>query len=174
MTESLKCMALFKDIDPAVEALDRLRSLGVAEGDMTVVSGVPFTEPMLGRPHQQTRIPLFAMAGFLVGFTISLALNWGTPFLYPVHVGGQPLYPIPTTLILTFEISMLGLMIFTFLGVIWESAFPAFGKKEYSPKISDGAIGVMFACSPQIEKQAHESLSALGAEWVDRTEAKVL
>jgi Alternative complex III, ActD subunit len=174
MTEGIVHLALFKDIDPATDALSKLRELGIRDEDISIISGVPYSEKTLGRPVGHTLIPKFAVVGFLGGFVISLLLNWGTVLQYPIRVGGMPYYPIPTTLILTFEISMLGLMIFTFLGVIWECGFPSFGPKEYHPAISDGRIAVLFNCPPEIHTQAHDSLAALGAEWIHRTEAAKL
>jgi hypothetical protein len=100
-----------------------------------------------------------------------VAMNLVTPLQYPIRVGGMPLVSIPTSIVLTFETSMLGLLAFTFLGVIWESAFPSFGPKEYHASISDGQIAVVFNCPPEIHSQAHNSLAALGANWVHRTEA---
>jgi hypothetical protein len=164
-------LALFKDIDPAAEALDKLRELGVSEDAITIISGVPFSEQILGRPIIKTRVPLFAIAGFLGGLLISLLLNWGAVQQYPINVGNMANLAGPPFLILAFEVSMLGLMIFTFLGVIWESAFPSFGLKMYRPEISDGRIGVMFNCPLEIHAQAHETLEAMGAEWMHRTEA---
>jgi hypothetical protein len=171
MSEGTVHMALFKEIDPAAQAIERLRDLGVDDKEMTIISGVPYSDKMLGRPTSWTSVPKLAIAGFLVGMVISLFLNLGTPLLYPIEVGGMPLLSIPTTLVLTFEISMLGLLAFTFLGVIWESAFPSFGPKEYNPEISEGKIGVVFNCPPEIHVQVHENLAALGAEWIHRTEA---
>jgi hypothetical protein len=167
-------LALFTDIDPAVNAIEELRHLGIADRQMTILSGVPYLEGILGRPQKSTLIPLFAIAGFLFGFIVSLFLNWGTPMLYPIHVGGQPLLPIPTTAVLTFEISMLGLLVFTFLGVIWESAFPAFGPKIYDPQVNEGKIALVFTCSPEKQAQVYQALTNLGAESVDRTEEKPL
>ncbi len=172
MTEDNVHLALFKDIDPAAQALDLLRELGVREEDMTIISGQPYSDKMLGRPPQKTYLPVFAIVGFIGGFILSLLFNWGTPFLYSVYVGGLPLYPIPSTIVLTFEMSMLGLLISTFLGIIWECALPAYGPREYRTEISDGQIAVVFNCPPEIHERAHEALGGLGAEWVHRTEAK--
>ena len=174
MPEGSVHLALFKEIDPAAIALDKLRELGIQEKDMTIISGAPYSEKMLGRPGQKTQIPIFAGVGFIGGFILSILMNWGTPFLYPVHVGGLPLYPIPTTLVLTFEMCMLGLLLSTFLGVIWECAFPALGPMEYHPKISDGQIAVVFNCPVEVHERAHAALGELGAEWVHRTEATKL
>ena len=167
-------LALFKDVYPATMALDKLRELGIPEKDMTVVSGVPYSDRILGRPKYTTRVPRYSLVGFVGGFILSLLLNLGTPYLYPIHVGGQPIYSIPPTILLTFELSMLGLIVFTFLGVLFESDFPSLGPKVYHPEISNGKVAVVFDCPPEIHTRVHESLAALGAEWVHRTEAKQL
>lgn len=171
MPEATVHLAVFNSIDPASEAITRLREMGIQEDEMQIISGLPYTSEMLGRHKVFSIIPVFSIIGFLGGFVISLVLNLGTVWLYPLHVGGLPLYPIPTTIVLTFEMAMLGLLLFTFLGVIWESAFPAYGKKIYSKQISDGYIGLEFNVPADLHDRVHESLSELGAEWVHRTEA---
>ncbi|MFM8321879.1 MAG: quinol:electron acceptor oxidoreductase subunit ActD [Chloroflexota bacterium] len=174
MSEGTVHLALFTEIDPAAEAIERLRKLGIADKEMTIVSGVPYLDKMLGRPVTWTRVPQIGIAGFLVGLAISLFLNFGTPALYPIRVGGMPIFSIPTSLVLIFEISMLGLIISTFLGVIWESTFPSWGPNVYHPEISDGKIALVFNCPAEVHEQAHAALAELGAEWVHRTEAKVV
>ena len=171
MSEEAVHLALFKDIDPATRAIDQLRALGVQDKDMTIISSVPYSEKILGRPMTWTLVPKLAILGFVLGLVISLLLNFGTPMQYPIRVGNMPYLPVPPTLVLTFEISMLGLLLFTFLGVIWESAYPSFGPKIYHPEISDGRIAVVFTCPPEIHTRAHEVLASLGAEWMHRTEA---
>jgi hypothetical protein len=174
MSEEVVHLALFKDIDPATQAIDKLRDLGIPDKEMSIISSMPYSDKMLGRPMTWTRVPKLALIGFMIGFVISLLLNFGTPLQYPIRVGNMPYLPIPTTVVLTFEISMLGLLAFTFLGVIWESAYPSFGPKIYNREISDGRIAVVFSCPPEIHTQAHEALAALGAEWMHRTEATQL
>jgi Alternative complex III, ActD subunit len=174
MSEGTIHLALFNAIDPAADAISKLRELGIPDQDMTIISSVPYSDRMLGRPISWTFVPKIAIGGFIVGFVISILLNLGTPLLYPIRVGSMPFLSIPTSLVLTFEISMLGLMLATFLGVIWESAYPSFGPKEYRQEISDGRIAVVFNCPPEIHTIAHDTLAALGAEWVHRTEATQL
>lgn len=167
-------MALFTEIDPASEALEKLRELGIPQDDVTIITGVPFSEEVFGRRRITTRVPLFALAGFVGGFLLSLLLDFGTVLQYPLSVGNLPLYPIPTSLVLTFEVSMLGLMVVAFLGVIWESAFPAYGPKMYRPEVSDGRVALMFDCPPALHDQVHAMMKSLGAESVHRTEAVTL
>jgi hypothetical protein len=171
MSEETTHLAMFDEIDQAAKALDALRDLGIQDRDMSIISGVPYSDRMLGRPMSWSMVPKLAVAGFVLGLVLGILMNIVTPLQYPIIVGGMPLVSIPTSIVLTFETSMLGLLAFTFLGVIWESAFPSFGPKEYRSEISDGQIAVVFTCPPEIHTRAHDSLAALGANWVHRTEA---
>jgi hypothetical protein len=171
MSEETVHLALFEEIDQASNALDALRDLGIQDEDMSIISGVPYSDRMLGRPMSWSMVPKLAVAGFLLGFVLGILMNIVAPLQYPIYVGGMPLVSIPTSLVLTFETSMLGLLGFTFLGVIWESAFPSFGPKEYHSTVSDGQIALVFNCPPELHSQVHNRLAALGANWVHRTEA---
>jgi hypothetical protein len=164
-------IALFKEdqIDHAAEAIDRLRKIGINDRDMSVISGVPFSDRILGRPMSWTRVPQIAAAGAVVGFLLSMALNL-TPLLYPLHVGGMPLIPIPTSIVVTFELTMLGLLISTFLGVAIEALSPSFGPKGYHPNITNGEIGILFYCPPDLENNVHSALLELGAQHENRLE----
>ncbi len=62
----------------------------------------------------------------------------------PCLVGGQPIYPVPMGWIITFEMTMLGLMGFAFIGLFIDSGFPAYTPMEYLPEVSDGKIAVLF------------------------------
>ena len=86
-------------------------------------------------------------SGAVLGMLFGLSLIYGTPYLYPLHVGGQPIYPVPMGWIVTFEMTMLGLMGFAFLGLFVDSGFPSYTPKDYVPEISNGKIAVLFQCS---------------------------
>lgn len=169
-------LALFKEdrIDQAAEAISRLRRLGVKERKMTVISGVPYSDKILGRPMAWTRVPLIGMAGAVAGIGLGLILNFGTPFLFPIRVGGQSIFPFPPGFIVVFEMGMLGLMLATFMGVVLEMITPSYGPKGYHPKISDGHIGILFDAPEEIDERIHAALGELGAEIVHRSEVKSL
>ncbi|MFZ6031065.1 MAG: quinol:electron acceptor oxidoreductase subunit ActD [Chloroflexota bacterium] len=175
MNEPSAHVAVFDDVNPAADAIVRLREIGILENDMEVISGVPFAPHILGRADPKTYVPLLGALGALVGLAAAIAFNFGTPLLYPMYVGGQPLQPIPPGLLLAFEMSMLGLLIFSFIGVMIENAYPAlFSRKLYHPAVSDGKIAIFFRCPAKFEHLAYETLQKLGAEEVGLVEAKVL
>jgi hypothetical protein len=174
MADTKTLLALFQDIDPAAEAIERLRMLGVADNQIEVISGVPFLERALGRPKRHTNVARLALGGAGVGFLFGLFLAYGTPFLFGIHVGGQPLYPIPPGIILVFEMSMLGLMGTAFIGVFLESYFPSYRKLEYVPQVSDGKIAILFKCPNDDEGKFIEAMQSLGAENVGPAVARQL
>lgn len=167
-------MALFEDIDPAAEGIEKLHEMGIGDDRISVVSGVPVPERLLGRPPQHTFVPRLAAAGAALGFLVGVFLNFGSPNLMPLHVGGQPLIPIPPGIIIIFEMTMLFMLIFTFVGLFINSNFPSYTAHFYVPEISDGKIGVFFACPTESEGIFVDSLNALGAESVRRVEAQQL
>ena len=174
MDESVVLMGLFTDVNPVADTLDKLREIGIGDHDISVVSGVPYPAHVLGRPMTWERLPLISLGGALFGFAIGIFLNAGTPMLYSIRVGGQPLIPIPPTAVLTYEFTMMGLIVATFLGVLWESVFPSYGPKYYDPAIAAGRIGVLFRCSPAQEVLARSILTEHGAESIQKPEQRPL
>jgi len=167
-------MALFEDIDPASEAIDKLHEMGVTDDRMNVISGVPVTHKMLGRPHPWTNVSRIALGGAVAGFFVGLFLNFGTPLLYNVSVGGQYITPIPPGLIIVFEMTMLFALLATFLGVFLDSFFPNYRPMEYVPEISDGKIGLFFKVPQDDQQKFADVMNEMGAESVQPTEARQL
>ena len=58
-------LALFKenDVDRASQAVSHLREMGISDRNISVISGVPYSDKVLGRPMVWTRVPLIALSG---------------------------------------------------------------------------------------------------------------
>ena len=167
-------LALFEDIDPAADAIEILHEMGITDDNINVISGVPVTHKMLGRPHSSTNVSRLALGGAVAGFCFGAFLNYGTPYLYPVPVGGQYITPIPPGMILIFEMTMLFALLSTFLGVFLDSYFPNYRPLEYVPEISDGKIGIFFKYPLDEQEKFVDAMNQLGAESVRPTEAQQL
>ena len=174
MSEVLTILALFEEIDPAANAVEKLQELGLADDQMSVISGVPISNRILGRPKVKTNVSRIGMAGAALGILAGVFLIYGIPYLYPLHVGGQAVFPIPPGFIITFEMTMLGLMGFSFIGVFIESRFPSYEPMDYVPEVSDGKIAVFFKCPLDRQKEFEKAMLALGAESVEPKEAQKL
>jgi hypothetical protein len=114
------------------------------------------------------------MFGAIMGMGLGLFFVYGIKFLYPLLVGGQPIFPIPQGIIITFEMTMLGLMGFSFIGLFVDSGFPSYTPKHYNPEISDGKIALLFSCPVGEQEKFIDALKEAGAEKVEPVEARHL
>jgi len=174
MADTLTLLALFAEIDPTVNAIDRLHEMGIADEKMEIISGIPFTENVLGRPKLPTFIPRLALGGAFIGLVAALFLIFGIPGLYPLTVGGQPVFPFPPFLIVGFELAMLGLMGTAFLGLLLAGRLPSYEPKVYVKEISDGMIAVVFPCPAEQQTQFEDAMRSMGAEQVRPVEATTI
>jgi len=179
MTEDKKVvdlLAVFADLGPAADAVEQLRTLGVHDECMSVISGVPVTEAMLGRPAKWTNVPRIAMGGAFLGMCAGIFLAFISPYWYPypIQVSSQAFVPGPPTVVVLFELTMLGMLLSTFLGVFLDSFFPNYRPMKYVPEISDGKIAILVECPNVEEKKITDILTKLGAESVKPAEAQHL
>lgn len=174
MSETKTFLALFADIDPAVTAIDQLREHGVSDDDMNVISGIPLTEHILGRPRVWSNVPRLALGGAVAGIAFGIFLAAGITNLYPLKIGRQGLVNGAPTVVLIFEMMMLGLMASTFIGVFLDSTFPSYRPKEYISEISDGKIAILFSIREEKEAEVKEELDHLGAESITPAEKRQL
>jgi hypothetical protein len=174
MADNLMLLALFADIDPATAAIDKLREMGIKDDGLEIISGVPFNQHIFGRPKVSTFIPRLAIGGALVGLASAVFLIEGIPLLFPLHVGGQPVFPIPPLFIVAFEMTMLGLMGAAFIGLFIAGRLPSYEEKIYVPEVSDGKIALIFQCSVESQTEFEQAMTTLGAEFVRPVEAKTI
>lgn len=174
MADNKTYLALFPDLEPAADAIDQLRSMGIHDEQMNVISGVPVTQAMLGRPHQWTNVPRLALGGATFGFLTGLFLAFVTPTAYEIKVGSQAFVAGPPTVVVLFELTMLGMLLSTFLGVFLDSYFPSYRPMEYVAEVSDGKIAILFQCESDQQKKIADALKKLGAESVTPAEAQQL
>ena len=167
-------LAVFSDLDPAADAIEQLRTMGVHDDCMNVISGVPVTEAMLGRPSQWTNVPRLAMGGAVLGLLVGIFLAFVTPGTYAITVGRQGMVSGPPTVVVIFELTMLGMLLSTFLGVFLDSTFPNYRPMHYVTEVSDGKIAILIECPNADTAKLTEALKKLGAESVQTAEAQHL
>ncbi len=171
MAEATTLLAMFEDFEPASRGVETLQQLGVNDDDMNVISGVPIKYSILGRPSAVTYVSRIGFFGAILGMFLGLFFIYGVKYLYPLYVGGQPIFPVPQGIIITFEMTMLGLMGFSFIGMFVDSGFPSYTPKQYTPEVSDGKVAVLFSCPPGEQDRFVNALKEAGAEEVTPVEA---
>lgn len=174
MPESNTLLAVFEDVDPAANAIEKLHELGLTDDRINVISGIPIQGRVLGLPSARTNVSRIGLFGAMLGMGLGLFLAYGTPYLYPLLVGGQPIFPVPIGFITVFEMTMLGLMGFSFLGLFVDSGFPSYTPKEYVPEISDGRIAILFSHPVEAQQKFVDAMKNMGAESVAPAEARHL
>lgn len=174
MPETITLLAMFEEVESTSEGIEKLQQLGVRANDMNVISGIPIKHTILGRPSAITYVSRIGMVGAIMGMFLGLFFVYGVKYLYPLQVGGQPIFPIPQGIIITFEMTMLGLMGLSFIGMFVDSGFPSYTPKQYTPEISDGKIAVLFSCPTNEQEKFIDALKEAGAETIEPVEARHL
>ncbi len=165
MTEAYETyIALFDDVENTVSAIAELEGLGLKEEDISVISGVPVAEAILGRKKVPELMARWSIPGAIIGFLTGIFFTMITPIMYPVHIGGQPLQSIPPSAVIIYEFTMLGIIVSTLIGLLAQTRLPSYGRNHYHPAVSHGAIGLIFRCDQSCKVQAHEIVMRLGAK----------
>jgi hypothetical protein len=167
-------MGTFQDVERAVGALEELRAAGLADDDITVLSSIPYSHEILGRPHKTVKLPYISLACAIVGLLVGIFYAGVSPNLYVIPVGGQPTVPGPPTAVLLYAFTMVFLIIGTFLGLLWLNGFPSFKPQYYEPKLNDGRIALILRCKPAQTEAARAVLQAQKAENIHEPERRSL
>ena len=175
MTQSLSAMmaqksviGLFSNVDAAADAMDGLKEAGFGTSEYEVLTGTPYPEGTFGEAEPVHKLYRFPLVGALSGFIVGLILTAGTQLAYPVVTGGKPILSIPPMAIVMYEGTMLGAIIFTVIGIIFESRLPRMFMGAYDTGITEGMIGVAVTTSPEKVGGAEDVLKGAGAEKVKR------
>lgn len=163
-------LGLFQEVTSAADAVEGLRRLDITDEEVSTLSSIPYEPEMLARRPRRGRLGLVTLVGALLGFSIALFLTVGIFLLYPLIQGGQPLVPIPPSLIIVFEVTMLGTMWTAFFGFLFVNRLPAFGRPAYDTRITAGEIGLLVHVDEQMAVEAERVLREEGAHDVQRLE----
>ena len=139
-------LGLFSDAETAADATDVLLEAGCAQEDFDVLTGSPYPDGAFGEKTPVHHIYVFPLIGALMGLTVAILLTAGTQIAYPMVTGGKPILGFPPMTIIAYEGTLLGAVIFTILGIIFESRLPRPRLDPYDPRITDGYIGLLVTC----------------------------
>lgn len=163
MADLMVLQGTFEDVDRAADAIEELRGMGIPDQNVSVISAMPISTHVLGRPPVHPKLKYISLIGATLGLLIGVFYTMMTPYLYTIRVGGQPIIPPPPSLILLYEFTMLFLIISTFLGLLWLTKLPPVRRPAYDPKLADGGIGVFVEVPWQEKDRARQVLESNGA-----------
>lgn len=139
-------LGIFEDANTAADATDVLLEAGCAQEDFDVLTGSPYPEGAFGEKNPNHHVYVFPLVGALMGLSVAFLLTAGTQIAYPMVTGGKPILAFPAMTIIGYEGMLLGAVIFTILGIIFESRLPRPLLDPYDTRITEGYIGLLVTC----------------------------
>ena len=136
-------LGLFQDPEEVAQALDSLRAAGFSSRDLKTLTDSPYPEGAFGEEPERHRLFVFPFIGAACGLAMGLLITIATQLSYPIVTGGKPLLSIPPMINVMYEGIMLGAIMFTVAGIIFESRLPYLSGTPYDPRISEGLLGVL-------------------------------
>ena len=130
---------LYGDGQAAQQAVNRLRAAGLADREITILSAQPMEDFEFGHIDKRSSLWWIACGGGLLGMASAFGLTWLTEMSWPINVGGLPIYAWWPNLIIIFELTMLGAILATVIGLVVTAGL-ARGGGLYDPEVTDGAI----------------------------------
>ncbi|MCX6021028.1 MAG: DUF3341 domain-containing protein [Chloroflexi bacterium] len=159
-------LGVYRDADSAANGVDALREAGFSNRDYDVLTGSPYPEEAFGEHVPPNKLYVFPIIGAFCGFSVAILVNAGTALSFPLVVGGKPILAVPAFTIIMYEGTMLGAILFTVLGVIFESRLPRFSLGVYDTRITEGYIGLVVSMPDDRVQAAETALRKGGAEDV--------
>ena len=159
-------LGLYLDPNDAANAMDGLAEGGFEQGTFDVLTGTPYPEGAFGEHVPQHRLFRFPAFGAIIGFSLSLFLTTATQLAYPLITGGKPILSIFAMLIIMYEMTMLAAVIFSVIGIIFESRLPNIAPGVYDARITEGYIGVVISVEDSEFSKAKKILEKSGSEEI--------
>ena len=132
--------ALYAGPEEAQRAVNALQDAGVADREITVMSGGPIDDYAFGQRDTATWLPWIAGLGGAVGLVAGTVLAYTTQRAWPLVTGNMPIIAWWPNLIVMFELTMLGGMLATVTTLLITARIPSRGPKLYDPEVADGKI----------------------------------
>ena len=125
----------------AQQAVNNLRSAGVSDRDITVISSEPFDHFEFGHRDCEDGDAVDRHRGRRCSAWSRPITCWAlSQMSWPLKTAGMPIVPLWTNLIIIFEMTMLSAIIATVITLLITAGLPSRGGKLYDPEVSDGYI----------------------------------
>ena|SRR5919199_990987 len=136
-------LGVYATAEAAARAVAALRRDGVAPEHVEVLTDSPYPEGAFGEEPVRHHLYVFPLVGAACGLVVGILLTIAVQVAYPMVQGGKPLLSIPPMINVLYEGTLLGAIVFTVAGVVFESRLPDFSGDPYDPRISEGCVGVL-------------------------------
>lgn len=159
-------LALFSDDQEAANATEALEQAGYGNDNFDILTDAPYPEGAFGERETKHKLYVFPFVGALLGLSVAFLLTTATQIAYPLVTGGKPILSIPPMLIISYEGMMLGAIIFTVIGIFFESRVPNLRAGLYDPRITEGYVGITVEVAEDRLNAVEQLFRRAGAEDV--------
>ena len=156
-------LGLFQDAESAATAGDALKEAGIPETDYDFLTDSPYPEGALGEREEKHRLYLYPFIGALLGLSSGIMITAMSQVAYPLVTGGKPILSLPPMAIVCYEGTMLGAILFTVIGIVFESRLPKFQLGIYDERITQGFLGVRVNAEPERRYDVIQIMNSAGA-----------
>ena len=163
-------LGLFQDAESAATAGDALKSAGISETDYDFLTDSPYPEGSLGEREERHRLYLYPFIGALLGLSSGIMITAMSQVAYPLVTGGKPVLSLPPMAIVCYEGTMLGAILFTVIGIVFESRLPKFQLGLYDERITQGFLGLRVNTAPEQRHEVIQIMNSAGAVDVQTEE----
>lgn len=164
-------LAVFDHVDSLLDAAHRCKVSGLG---FQIISPIPLgheIEHEFG-PRKKNRLRWFTGFGAINGFIFGCAVSFGTSVLYILPRGGKPILPVPPTLLIAYETSILFGVLFTLLGFFVLCRMPVISKKPFHPRIAVDGFGLLvYGVNEDNILSVEKILKEHGAGEIERIES---
>jgi hypothetical protein len=165
-------MVEFDDPNVLVDACRQVRDAGFRRWDAHTPFPIHGMDEAMG--IRGTRLPWIVLMGGLTGCGLALLMQWWMNAVdYPLVISGKPLFGLPASIPVTFELTVLLSALATFFGM-WSLNgmprlhHPLFSSHRFRRATSDRFFIVIEADDPQYDAdRTREFLSSLGGGAIE-------
>jgi hypothetical protein len=152
MSKKSHILALFNDFEEAAHAIAALRESrlqGFNMQDVTLKSPIDHPECAAELGDRPVYIQLFSLLGAVLGSSLGfLAISSAQANFLRQPRGGFPIVPIPTNMVITYELFILGSVFFTIIACYVVFWIHAQKNRLYNVAISVDKIGILVKADP--------------------------
>jgi hypothetical protein len=132
--------ALYDTGESAQRAVNALRTTGIADADIAVISSEPMEDYEFSAINHRTLIWYIASAGGFVGLAFATWLTRMTEVAWPLQTGNMPIVAWWPNLIVMFELTMLGGILSAVATLIVTGGLGRKVPELYDPDVTNGKI----------------------------------
>ncbi len=141
-----RVLGLFDGFDAAFAAINDIKAgnvSGVALDDVEVLSPIEHPDIDEVLEHRKSHVPKFTLLGALFGMTFGFLFLASAQANFLVQPqGGKPVIPLPSNIVLTYEMLILFGVIFTLIAFLTTARLLRKRNPLYSERITIDQVGV--------------------------------